>query len=80
MLLAANSVGLGAIPTMRACGDPELDTPEAKSLKEFFGIPSDKYDIMGIVCLGHPNEQPKMHKRDLEELMHSEKFGSPWFS
>ncbi len=79
ILLAAHSAGLGAIPTIRACGDPELNKPEAKIIKEYFGIPSDKFDLIGIVCLGHPDEQPIMQKRDLDEIMYKEKFGNPWF-
>jgi len=70
LLLAAHALGLGTIPTVRSVVNPK----DRQAIREYFGVP-ENYELLGVVPVGYPNEQPVIFKRDVDELIHREKFG-----
>ena len=70
LLLAANAIGLGTIPTVRSI----VNTKDKVEIQNYFDVP-ENYELLGIVPVGYPDESPEIFKRDIGELIHSEKFG-----
>lgn len=63
LVLAANHLGLGT------CWVAWFKQNE---IRPILNVPSDKY-IVGIITLGYPDEQPKVHNRKpLDEIVHYE--------
>lgn len=69
LLVAAKAMGFGSIATVRGV----VRKKDRDSIRERMGVP-DKYEILGIVLVGYPDEEPEIVKRDLDELIHYEKF------
>jgi len=70
ILLAATAFGLGSVWTCRALRVEK----SINELKEFFQIPQ-KYEIIGIIAIGYPDEKPlAKERRKLGEVIHREKF------
>jgi len=71
LMVAARALGLGSIATVRGVVNPK----DRGKVRERLGVP-EGYEILGIVLVGYPDEQPVVPKRDLEELIHYERFGN----
>ncbi|MCX6775677.1 MAG: nitroreductase family protein [Candidatus Micrarchaeota archaeon] len=70
ILLAATAMGLGSVWMCR----PLMVEKNLNELRELFGIPQ-KYEIVGVIALGYPDEKPKpKERRSLKEILHYEKF------
>lgn len=69
LLVAAKAMGFGSIATVRGV----VRKKDRDSIRERIGVP-DNYEILGIVLVGYPDEEPVIVKRDLDELIHYEKF------
>ncbi|MEM3555552.1 MAG: nitroreductase family protein [Candidatus Micrarchaeia archaeon] len=70
MLLAATALGLGSVWLYR----PLAVEKTINELKKFFKIP-EKYEIIGIIAVGYPDEKPQAkERRKLTEIIHYEKF------
>jgi len=71
LMVAAKAIGLGSIATVRGVVNPK----DNDKVRERMGVP-DGYEVLGIVLVGYPDEEPEVPKRDLEELIHYERFGN----
>jgi len=70
ILLAATASGLGSVWVCR----PLRVEKTLNELRVLFNIPS-KYEVVGIIALGYPDEKPKPKERKpLKEILHFEKF------
>ncbi len=69
LLVAAKAMGFGSIATVRGV----VRKKDRDSIREKIGVPNN-YEILGIVLVGYPDEEPEIVKRDLDELIHYEKF------
>ncbi|MEA3366129.1 MAG: nitroreductase family protein [Candidatus Hydrogenedentes bacterium] len=67
ILVAARAHGLGAC---WVAGDKK---PYADKIRAMLGAP-DGYKLVSLVALGHPGEFPNPAKRQLNEVLHWEKF------
>lgn len=68
-LIEAHAQGLGT------CWAGAIDTPFEKDIKELLGIP-DKLKVVALVAVGYSafESPPKKTRKDLEDLVHYEKF------
>jgi nitroreductase len=66
-MIEAHSLGLGTCwaGVMGASMEPEI--------KEMLGIP-DHLNVLGLVATGYANEEPTRTRKDLEDLIHYEKY------
>ncbi len=64
MLLEAHSLGLGS------CWLGEI-LNQHEAVEKFLGVP-ESYELMAVVCLGHPVEKERhSHRQPLADLIHS---------
>jgi nitroreductase len=68
ILLAAHSLGLGT------CWMGVVNTGFEEPIKELLGVPRS-LRVLCTVSLGYPDESPKRSRRDLDEMVHWEKYG-----
>ncbi len=71
LMVAAKALGLGTIATVRGIVNPK----DKAEIRKYLEVP-DGYEILGIVLVGYPDEEPVVLKRDLDELIHYERFGN----
>jgi len=67
ILLAAKAYGLGSC---WIAGDKKF---YAEKIRELLGVPQG-YKLISLISIGYPDEEPKPKKRDLEEVIHWEKW------
>jgi len=67
ILLAAKAYGLGSC---WIAGDKKK---YAEKIREILGVP-EGYKLISLISIGYPDEEPKPKKRDLEEVIHWEKW------
>jgi nitroreductase len=67
ILLAAKAYGLGSC---WIAGDKKI---YAEKIREILGVP-EGYKLISLISIGYPDEEPKPKKRDLEEVIHWEKW------
>ncbi len=67
LLLAAKALGLGT------CWIAGYNKPFANELKSTLAVPEDKI-LISIISIGHPNENPKPEKKELETTIHWENY------
>lgn len=67
MLIAAHAHGLGT------CWVAGHNTPYEKNIARICRVPGE-YRLVAISPLGYPDEEPTVHKRALEDVMHWEHF------
>lgn len=70
MLLACHELGLGAVWLGEILNQAEsvntiLETPES-------------FELMAVVAIGHPAEKSTSERKEIHELVYSEKFGNRW--
>ncbi|MEK7753299.1 MAG: nitroreductase family protein, partial [Acidobacteriota bacterium] len=66
-LLAAHAHGLGAC---WIAGDKK---PYADAVRKLLGAP-DGFNLVSLIALGYPGEQPVREKRPLDDVLHWEKY------
>jgi nitroreductase len=57
--LAAHALNLGTCWTMVGCINPENE----KKIRNIIGYSEDKWEIVGVMALGYPDQDPKQRKR-----------------
>ncbi|MDR3745475.1 MAG: nitroreductase family protein [Acidobacteriaceae bacterium] len=67
LLIAAEAHGLGA------CWVAGTGQPYAPAVAQAFGAPAS-HQLISLVSVGHPAEQPTIEKRPLMEVLHWERF------
>lgn len=68
MLLAAHALGLGA------CWIGSYGSVYEESVKEILGIPRDRR-LLSIISIGFPAESPVRARRELGELVFTDRYG-----
>ena len=69
MLLAAHALGLGT------CWIGSYNSLYEKEVKEILSIPENKR-VLSIISIGFPAETPMKTRKELEEIMFKDKYGS----
>ncbi len=67
ILLAAHAHGLGAC---WVAGDKK---PYADAIRKLLGAP-DGFNLVSLIAVGYPGEQPVREKRPLDDVLHWEKY------
>jgi nitroreductase len=67
LMVAAHALGLG---TCWVAGDKK---PYAEPVRKQVGAP-EGYNLVSLIALGHPDDQPQKKKRELNELLHWDGF------
>lgn len=67
ILLAAKELGLGT------CWIGSYGKPYTSEVKEMLDVPQD-YKLISIVTVGYPDENPQPNKKELDEVIHWEKY------
>ena len=68
-MLEAHSLGLGT------CWAGVIGAPFEKDIKEMFGIP-EHLNVLGLVATGYPDESPQKNRKEIDTLVHYEKYGN----
>jgi nitroreductase len=68
-MLEAYSLGLGT------CWAGVIGTSFEKDIKEMFGIPGH-LNVLGLVATGYPGESPNRTRKEMNTLVHYEKYGN----
>ena len=66
-MIEAHSLGLGT------CWAGVIGVPFEKDIKEMLNIP-DHLNVLGLVATGYPDEEPTRTRKELETLVHYEKY------
>lgn len=66
-MIEAHSLGLGT------CWAGVIGTSIEQEMKELLGIPSH-LNILGLIATGYANEEPTRGRKDLDDLVHYEKY------
>jgi len=67
ILLAAKAFGLGSC---WIAGDKKN---YAEKIRKYLGVP-DGYKLVSLISIGYPDEDAKIEKRELEDVLHFEKW------
>ncbi|MGM0445026.1 MAG: nitroreductase family protein [Bacillota bacterium] len=67
ILLAAKELGLGT------CWIGSYGKPYTSEVKEMLDVPQE-YKLISIVTVGYPDENPHPNKKELDEVIHWEKY------
>lgn len=67
ILLAAKELGLGT------CWIGSYGKPYTSEVKEILDVPQN-YKLISIVTVGYPDENPHPNKKELDEVIHWEKY------
>jgi len=67
ILLAAKNYGIGS------CWVAGHKKEYVGKIKKLLGVP-EKYEVISLLALGYPAENPKPKKRSLNDVLHWEKF------
>jgi nitroreductase len=68
-MLEAYSLGLGT------CWAGVIDSSFENDIKEMFGVP-EHLKVLGIVATGYPDESPKKTRKDIDSLVHYERYSN----
>ena len=68
-MLEAHSLGLGT------CWAGVIGAPFEKDIKEMFGIP-EHLNVLGLVATGYPDESPQKNRKEIDTLVHYEKYSN----